>query len=357
MQIWKKNIDSTDMNSSALVMLNAGDSMFLDIETTGLSPKYHHCYLIGCCFADGGQVILQQFFCEDVTEEKEMLEHFTAFSNNFQQTITFNGCHFDIPFLEKRCSYHGLRSPFTDFIHIDIYRECQALKKTLGLLSCSQKSVEQYLGISREDQFSGRELISVYTSYEKKPDAQKLHLLKLHNFEDVLGMTALTSILSYRKIPEKVQADQISDLDNEIIVSGEIGTVLPRPLRLRSNFCYCILDSNTFRFSVRLENGPLKYFIKDYKKYDYLKSEKRIIPKSLSKQVDPAEKEAATPETCFLEKNGRFLPVQKHQNVSPETYLFRHSPKDSQAYFLWNQNLCSTDFLSSYICAFFRSFF
>lgn len=64
---------------------------------------------------------------------------------------------------------------------------------------------------------------------------------------------------------------------------GTIGTHLPRPLRLRSAFCYCILEDHTFRFSVQLSKGPLKLFIRDYKNYDYLTEEKRIVPKSLSR--------------------------------------------------------------------------
>lgn len=361
MQIWTKIIDSKSIHPQAVSVLSSGTSMFLDIETTGLSPKYHHCYLIGCCFSENGQILLRQFFCENATEESNMLKNFCSFFLCFHQIITFNGRHFDLPFLEKRCALHNLNVSFTSVSHLDIYRECKSLKKTLGLLSCRQKAIEEFLGISREDLLSGNDLISVYLSYEKDHSPEKLRLLKLHNFEDVLGMTALLPILSYKSIPQNVQVNnmipQIDVPDPQILVFGTIGTHLPRPLRLRSAFCYCILEDHTFRFSVQLSKGPLKLFIRDYKNYDYLTEEKRIVPKSLSRYVDASRKVPATASTCFLEQDGFFLPITDQLDLSSELHQFRHSYSQKQSFLLWNDVTSDPSFLTAYITAFLQPFF
>ena len=368
MEIWNQLIEKSRVSSQASALLASEKCVFADIETTGLSPKYHHCYLIGCCFLQENDIILRQFFCESAAEEKEMLFHFCDFISSFDQLITFNGRHFDLPFLEKRCLFHQLQPSFSGIRHLDIYRECQPMKKALGLLSCRQKAIEKFLGIHRDDRYDGGELIPVYDSYGKDHDPEKLALLKLHNFEDVLGMTALLPILAYKQIPDQVQVTQV-DTDSlpadtsfaavqnpQVIIHGTIGVCLPRPLRLHRDNCYCILEENTFRLSLTLTGGPMKYFIRDYKKYDYLTEEKRIVPKTLSRYVDTSRKVPATAATCYLEQNGFFLSLPKNLPLPGDVHLFRQTFDEKQSFLLWDSYVSDKNFLKEYITVFLRSF-
>ena len=54
--------------------------------------------------------------------------------------------------------------------------------------------------LSRNDTQSGGELINVYHAYVKQPSEEALQLLLLHNYEDVIGMIDLLSVLSYTEI-------------------------------------------------------------------------------------------------------------------------------------------------------------
>ncbi len=59
------------------------------------------------------------------------------------------------------------------------------------------KSLEQYLGIARKDELSGRELIPLYFNYTKNRDLAVEKLLLLHNRDDLSGTLDLTALLSY----------------------------------------------------------------------------------------------------------------------------------------------------------------
>ena len=78
---------------------------------------------------------------------------------------------------------------------LDLYQKLLPFKKLLGLEHMRQKDLERYLGRSREDLFSGGELISLYQEYLKTADERLLSVLLLHNREDVSEMTGLLPLL------------------------------------------------------------------------------------------------------------------------------------------------------------------
>ena len=75
-------IDSTPAALSAnLQMYLRNGDVFFDIETTGLSWRASHLYLIGALFFDpaADAFTLRQWFLDRPTEEKEMLVSFFTF--------------------------------------------------------------------------------------------------------------------------------------------------------------------------------------------------------------------------------------------------------------------------------------
>ena len=60
-----------------------------------------------------------------------------------------------------------------------------------------QKAIEQFLGISREDKYTGGQLIEVYRDYLHTHEKSLYDLLILHNEDDLKGMPAILPILSY----------------------------------------------------------------------------------------------------------------------------------------------------------------
>lgn len=139
--------------------------LFFDIETTGFSGDTSQLYLIGCVYHDGFGWKLIQWFADTRQAESELLDAFFVFIKRFKTLIHFNGDHFDIPYLEKCCRRLGLSHSFEGMESMDIYKKIRPYRKLLGLESMKQKAIEQFLGISREDKYTGGQLIEVYRDY------------------------------------------------------------------------------------------------------------------------------------------------------------------------------------------------
>ena len=150
--------------------------LFFDIETTGFSGANHQVYLIGCVCRRNKTWHLTQWFADTPDAEKDVLTAFFQYAGGFAVLVHFNGDTFDIPFLRKRFQAWGLPYDLSSFDSVDIYKHLRPLRGLIGLDSLKQKSIEQFLGISRQDPYSGGQLIDVYRFYleTSKEDLYKM---------------------------------------------------------------------------------------------------------------------------------------------------------------------------------------
>ena len=195
-------IDSTPAALSAnLQMYLRNGDVFFDIETTGLSWRTSHLYLIGALFFDpaADTFTLRQWFLDRPTEEKEMLVSFFTFLSDVKRLVHFNGTTFDLPYLTHKALFYQMEDPLSSIASLDLYQALRPFQSILGLSSMKQKNVEQYLSFPRKDQLNGKQLILVYHDYLQTLDEKKLELLFLHNYEDVLGMGSVLELLALRK--------------------------------------------------------------------------------------------------------------------------------------------------------------
>ena len=79
--------------------------------------------------------------------------------------IHFNADTFDIPYIQRLARQYRLPWDLSGVLSIDLYKKIRPYRELLGLPNCKLKTVEQYFGISREDRYSGGELIYVYEEY------------------------------------------------------------------------------------------------------------------------------------------------------------------------------------------------
>ena len=91
-------------------------TLFLDIETTGLYAKSSSLYLIGCVYLNQQTVPHTwhsiQWLATNYEEESVVLQAFTEFAKSYRYLIHFNGNQFDIPYLEyKFCLLYTSPSP------------------------------------------------------------------------------------------------------------------------------------------------------------------------------------------------------------------------------------------------------
>lgn len=318
--------------------------LFFDIETTGFSGDYNTVYLIGCVWEEKGRLRFIQWFADSKTAESEILNAFFAFLKKFKILVHFNGDTFDIPFLLKRCHALNLPHAFDDVESIDIYKRIKPWKKHLGLTSLKQKAIEAFLGIDREDLFSGGELIAVYEDYLRTKNEDALHLLLLHNEDDLKGMPALLPVLFYPDFFNQEFA--LSDLKKAagetprliLTLDGCPETLLPTPISASVPSYAFRAERNRLMLSVRIYEGTLKYYYPNYKDYYYLIYEDTAIHKSVGEYVDKDARIKATKETCYTKKAGIFLP----QPAPVWTPDFKTSCKDKSCFFQFDPN-CFSD--------------
>lgn len=299
-------------------IVNTKDILFVDIETTGLSPKNSHIYIIGCIYMCGGVWNLTQFFAESADEEKELLEAFLQLASRYGTFIHFNGNKFDMPFIKARCESNGLSFDPDAYDGIDLYKRITPYKHVLHLNNCKQKSIEEFLGINRVDEFSGGELIKVYKEYIASPDDELYTTLFRHNYDDMIGMIQILPILAYGDLftgelhVTKVTANTYSDVyDNkrkELLITFSIPSTLPTPFAFNACECYLSVKGNSGILKIPVYQEEMKYYYDNYKDYYYLPEEDMAIHKSVAVYVDKNFRKQAAPSTCYTRKSGEFLP-------------------------------------------------
>lgn len=292
--------------------------LFVDIETTGLSAAHSFIYLLGCCFYKNETWMIRQWFCEKEEEEKELLAAFAGHLSSYSVLIHFNGNRFDLPFIMQRAEKYGISICFEKKQGIDIYKRIFPYRHFLCLTNCKQKTMEEFMGISREDKYSGGELIRIYKEYQKTFSADALELLLVHNRDDVCGMLSLLPILSYadffnepltvRKVETNTTKDAFGRMQKELLLYFTLTTSLPRPISCHGNDCYFTGKGTNGMIKVPVFCEEMKFFYSDYKNYYYLPHEDTAIHKSVSMYVDPAFREKATAATCYTRQTGEYLP-------------------------------------------------
>ncbi len=322
--------------SYPLERLGIARPLFLDIETTGLSPDRSRVYLVSCLFPHTKECWgFRQWLTESPHEERQLLEQVTAFCRDFDGFVHFNGDRFDLPYLQKRCQEQGVPGAFLSLPSFDIYRNVKKCRNLCALPNVKQKSVERFLGIDREDQYSGGQLIAVYHRFVQTGSEDLQRLLLLHNEEDVLGMPRLLPMLLYPEFlsDPPVQSPRVlsgpeagekrparsgpePDPSPELLLSFPLKVTLPRPFSFHWEGWHGSARGNALRLRIPLRSGELRYYLPHYQDYYYLPAEDVAIHKSVAAYVDKNYRKKATPDTCYTKKTGLFLPLPQGMEQS-----------------------------------------
>ena len=166
----------------------AQDVVYLDIETTGLSPTDDQITLVGV--SDGTAYRVFRAGAD--------LDALPEYLRRFRVIITFNGAGFDLRFL--RAAFPQLALPP---LHIDLRRVTHRLGLTGGL-----KAIERSLGLQRDAAIAhldGFDAVLLWRRYQRG-DRNALDLLVQYNAEDVLHLktimeTSYTALRSQLPVP------------------------------------------------------------------------------------------------------------------------------------------------------------
>ena len=336
------------------------DVLFFDIETTGLSARSAGLYLIGILTYTDKNWTLLQYFCEDVADEPAVLQAFFTLLRTKKTLISYNGDGFDIPFLRHMLEQYGLPYSFDAVESFDLFKQFRPLKRLLNLPDLKLKSCERFLGIDREDRFTGGELIEVYFEWQKTKVPALLDTLLLHNAEDIANLPNLLPLLRYRALPhsdfqlcahERLQDagtplvhlsftllspmppsahtpaenDEREVTDARRLHCPDAGgndireaqddcrqhwpsLALPRPMDLRGDFWALHAEGSAVELYVQLFEGERKLFFTDFEHYYYLPAEDQVIHQSLAEFVDRSARKKACARNCYQRVSGCFLP-------------------------------------------------
>ncbi|OUO80293.1 hypothetical protein B5F53_04865 [Blautia sp. An249] len=278
------------------------NTLFFDIETTGLAKEHCQVYLIGCLsYEKDSGTCLRQWFCEDPSQEPELLETFLDYAGDYSTYVHFNGSRFDIPFLEYRFRKYQLPTCFSGKNSLDLYLKARPLKELLKLPRLRQVSLESFLYPDKHRKnCSGKDCISLYKAYRKNPCSQDLELLLGHNQEDLEGLFSLSPLLSYCAFLEgDFQIQRVNTTDRELLLTLDLKYPLPVLFSHGGDGFYLTGQEKTLRLSITMKNGNLRQFYSDYKNYYYLPGEDTAIHKSLGSYLDPALRIPATVQNCY----------------------------------------------------------
>lgn len=329
MQRFEKTIDVSKTLANYIDTL--GDAVFFDIETTGLHHKYSYLYLIGILYQNESGWQLRQWFGAKPTDEPEILNAFINFIKPTNHLIHYNGGSFDLPYVRSRCAFYGIdTTPLDAIASLDLYRCIKPYQKKLGLDKLTQKSVEEFIGATRTDMYSGKELIDIYKEYLQTGDKILLNHLLLHNQEDVANMSTLISLMAYPFLFDgHYEITDVTLAANAFIVDLKLEYPIVHKLTYTSEIYSIALNHDTAKIKVPLYHGTLKHFYPNHKDYYYLPAEDKSIHKSVATYVDKEHRTPANAENCYQKITGTFIP-QYDDIITPSFVVKR---KDNISYF------------------------
>ncbi|MDD6311543.1 MAG: ribonuclease H-like domain-containing protein [Firmicutes bacterium] len=173
----------------------------LDIETTGLNPSRNK-FVLGCIY-DVQSHKLHQILAQSRAEEMQSLAEYIKLIDNLDVVLTYNGRHFDIPFIQKRMEVsrnavnyimRGSEDCFLPY-NLDLYLVLNGYSPIKKLVpNMKQKTIENYMGfwMNRADEISGAESVDLFNHYEATGDEEAEKKILLHNNDDVRQLTKLS---------------------------------------------------------------------------------------------------------------------------------------------------------------------
>lgn len=169
--------------------------LILDIETTGLSREYNWIYLIGLAYYESEKKkwFIEQLFAENSSEENDILSALLPYLNSRTLVVTYNGDSFDLPFIKARMDKHSIS--MTPIESLDLYKLLKNNSDFFAFPNLKLKTVEESLGILREDQYSGKECIDFYKEFIKTGSAALREIVLKHNHDDLCSMPELLRLI------------------------------------------------------------------------------------------------------------------------------------------------------------------
>lgn len=325
-------------------------TLFFDIETTGLSHKTSHLYLIGAAVFEKTSFKLYQFLAEHETSEEEtaLLQSFYKLCSDRDCLIHFNGTTFDIPYLLHKSTQYQVSSPLLSMKSIDLYRTLRPISFLLPVSNFKQRTLEPLCHYQRLDTMDGKQLIQVFHSFASLHKKEDQNLLLLHNHDDIEGMFHLLSLDILKAVLngkfEFIQSHILKsttlngDIRTDILFQFSLPSVLPTDFSYHLEMFSLTFSGHTGKLKLPLLSGTLRYFYKNYKNYYYLPLEDEAVHKSIASYVDSSCRQKAKASNCYKKISGFFLRAYGNPNLSQ----FKTDYESKEIYIQWTSEFSAS---------------
>ncbi len=258
----------------------------IDIETTGLNPDRSDFILGGLVVPDTQGKKAIQLLSESKEEETVLIQSYLSELKDLDVLVSYNGDHFDLPFLNRRLRYNripGEEFPF--FQSFDLYRILDKYSNFRKLLpNLKQKTVETFLGLwpDRTDEISGADSVELYQQFLRTGDSAVRNTILLHNKDDILQLSRLM------KVFEKLDLHKIM-FHTGFIVSNQVKKIHIKNIELQKDSIFvsgihknisidyrCYQSSHEATFSGKQGDFTLRIPWKNKNNYSYIDLEEFV---------------------------------------------------------------------------------
>lgn len=285
---------------------SAKQSLFLDIETSGLNRQTNIVISIGILYLnEQKQPTLKHWFLENTEEEKSLLKSFLLFLSKYDTIYTYNGKGFDYPFLLSRMQYYNLDTkPFLSLQLIDV-KEC------LKYFAHNRIALEALFNFKRQSSTSGKEVIKLYRTYLDCHSAIYSTLITKHQEDE------LRSLLVFYELYDIL----LNFTSLKYLTSKEVEETLTITLQASTPFNYSFNGTafdlhlsyqegnNLLYLTLPLFHTSLKHYLEPSKDYYFIESQGQLMHKSLAQFIPASLKRRATKEECCVTKSSFYLKI------------------------------------------------
>jgi uncharacterized protein YprB with RNaseH-like and TPR domain len=175
-----------------LAGLDISRAFFFDTETTSLGGGAGiYVFLLGMGYFADAAFVVEQYFLQDVTQERAMLQAIRRRFAGFDLVVSFHGKGFDAPRLLDRLSFHRMRLDLPAS-HLDLCLVGRSLYRG-AFEDCRLQTFERELvQFRRRDDLPGSECPRAFFSH-LRGDSSLIPRVFEHNLYDVLTLPAVAA--------------------------------------------------------------------------------------------------------------------------------------------------------------------